>query len=198
MPRELSPHRPTLCESSKWSNSMKSLTLTAIGAVLALGGCSKSGTNATDNYVIPNEASAEPAAGIDTAFLTEAMQGDNGEVAIGQLAEAHGASQKVKDFGKLLVDDHGAHKQELKTLAQSAGANATDEPSAEGMANLEKLKALSGAEFDKQFKAMMIEDHTKDIAKYEKQAGSSDAQTADLAKKTLPTLRKHLDAANAL
>jgi putative membrane protein len=45
---------------------------------------------------------------------------------------------------------------------------------------------------------MMIEDHTKDISKYEKQASSGDAQTAALAKKTLPTLRKHLETANAL
>jgi putative membrane protein len=86
----------------------------------------------------------------------------------------------------------------LKTLAETAGVPVIDEPSAEGKANLQMLKALSGAEFDKQFKAMMIEDHTKDIAKYERQTASTDAQTAALAQKTLPTLRKHLDAANAL
>jgi len=104
----------------------------------------------------------------------------------------------VKDFGKLLVDDHGAHRQELKTLAAASGVSTTDEPTPEAKANLDKLKGLSGAEFDKQFKSMMIEDHTKDIAKYEKQASSGDAQTAALAKKTLPTLRKHLETANAL
>jgi putative membrane protein len=126
------------------------------------------------------------------------MKGDNGEVAIGRLAAAQGQSQGVKDFGNLLVTDHGAHKQELASLAQAAGAPVTDDPSDEAKANLEKLKALRGAEFDKQFKAMMIEDHTKDIAKYEKQASSGDSRTAALAQKTLPTLRKHLDAANAL
>lgn len=183
---------------------MKNLTLTAIAAVLALGACSKADTTANDNNVLENEpvsdvsTNAASATAVDTAFLTEAMQGDNGEVAIGQLAQAQGASQKVKDFGKLLVDDHGAHKQELKTLAASAGVAVTDEPSAEAKANLDKLKGLSGDAFDKEFKSMMVDDHTKDIAKYEKQASSSDAQTAALAQKTLPTLRKHLDAANAL
>ena len=183
---------------------MKFLTLTAIAAVLALGACNKSDTTADDNFAIPNEvsndatANAGAARGIDTAFLTEAMQGDNGEVAIGQLAQAQGVSQKVKDFGKLLADDHGAHKEELKTLAATAGVAVADEPSAEGKANLEKLKTLSGVDFDKQFKSMMVEDHTKDITKYEKQAASADAQTAALAKKTLPTLRKHLDVAKAL
>jgi putative membrane protein len=185
---------------------VKNLALTAVGAVLLLGACSKTDTYeanvdeaiATENTTSDMTPDTAAAGMIDSAFITDAMQGDNAEVAIGQLAQAQGTSQKVKDFGRLLVDDHGSHKQELKTLAGTAGVAVTDEPSAEGKANLVKLKALSGAEFDKQFKAMMIEDHTKDIAKYEKQAASSDAQTAALAQKTLPVLRKHLDAANAL
>lgn len=185
---------------------MKNLGLTAMGAVLVLGACSKTDTyepNVDEAIAIEDSTNAvtpgTTAAGtIDSTFIKEAMQGDNAEVAIGQLAQAQGSSQKVKDFGRLLVDDHGSHKQELKTLAATAGVAVTDEPSAEGKANLEKLKALSGAEFDEQFQAMMIEDHTKDIAKYERQAASSDQQTAALARKTLPVLRKHLDAANGL
>jgi hypothetical protein len=45
---------------------------------------------------------------------------------------------------------------------------------------------------------MMVEDHTKDIAKYEKQETDGDPQTSGLAKETLPTLRKHLVTANSL
>ena len=185
---------------------MKNLALTAMGAALLVGACSKNDThetNADEAIAIENTAGdmkpdSAVAGMVDSAFITEAMKGDNAEVAIGQLARTQGTSQKVKDFGRVLVEDHGSHKQELKTLAATAGMPVTDEPSAEGKANLEKLKALSGTEFDKQFKTMMIEDHTKDIAKYERQAASSDAQTAALAQKTLPVLWKHLDAANAL
>jgi putative membrane protein len=176
-----------------------------MGAVLLLGACrTDSSESNVDEAIAVENTSNDMTAGttatgtIDSAFLTDAMQGDNSEVAIGRLTQEQGTSQKVKDFGRLLVDDHGSHKEELKTLATTAGVAVTDEPSAEGKANLEKLKALSGAEFDKQFKAMMIEDHTKDIAKYEKQTASSDAKTAALAQKTLPTLRKHLEAAKAL
>jgi putative membrane protein len=146
--------------------------------VLLLGACSKTDTYESNvNEAIPIENATTDstlgttAAGtIDSAFITDAMQGDNAEVAIGRLAQAQGTSQNVKDFGRLLVEDHGSHKQELATLAGTAGVPVTDEPSAEGRANLEKLKALSGAEFDKRFKAMMIEDHTKDITKYERQS----------------------------
>lgn len=183
---------------------MKKPVLTAAVAMLTLAACNKTETTgvetneATAGNDLINEANGLSTAEVDTAFVGEAMQGDNAEVAIGRLAVAQGASQSVKNFGKMLVDDHGAHKEKLKALALTAGLPVTDDPSAEGKSNLEKLQALRGDAFDKQFKTMMVEDHTKDIAKYEKQAESNDSETAALAKETLPTLRKHLEAANAL
>ena len=185
---------------------MRPHTLTAVAAVLAIAACNRSEPTPEVNQAAVSEddlantstATENETGSIDTAFVTEAIKGDNGEVAIGKLAEAQGQSQAVKDFGKLLVSDHGAHKQKLAALAQTAGLSITDEPTDEAKANLEKLKALDGAEFDKQFKAMMVEDHQKDIAKYEKQTTSGHSETAALAHETLPTLRKHLEAANAL
>lgn len=138
------------------------------------------------------------AAKADTAFLTDALKGDNTEVAIGKLAAAQALSQKSKDFGAMLATDHGTHKGKVATLLVGAGGTSTDEMSDEGQANMKKLSALKGAEFDKAFKVVMIDDHKKDIAKYEKQASAADAATASLAKETLPTLKKHLEAAKAL
>jgi len=184
---------------------MKAHALTAITALLALAACNRSEPTAVENELAASDATTNVDAGtsaqtasVDSAFVTEAIKGDNGEVAVGQLAQAQGESQAVQDFGKLLVSDHGAHKQELATLAQSSGIPVSSEPTDEAKANLEKLKSLRGAAFDKEFKAMMVKDHNKDIAKYEQQANSGDAPTAALAQKTLPTLRKHLEAANAL
>ncbi len=61
-----------------------------------------------------------------------------------------------------------------------------------------KLKLLSGASFDKEFARHMVKDHEDDIASYEKEVARNDATTVKLAKATLPTLRKHLKAAQAL
>jgi len=159
-------------------------------------------TAGSENIAIDNGmagmANESAASTVDSAFVTEGMQGDNGEVAIGNLAATKASSQAAKDFGKMLATDHGAHKQKLAALASNAGIPITDEPSDEGKANLDKLKGLSGAAFDKAFKQAMIDDHQKDIAKYEKQASSGDPQTSALAKETLPTLRKHLATAQSL
>lgn len=170
-----------------------------------LGACQqKSATEGTVNDTAMTDDgaamdnSATGATALDTAFVTDAMKGDNGEVAIGNLAADKATSSAAKDFGRMLATDHGAHKQKLAVLAATGGVPATDEPSDEAKANLAKLKDASGPAFDKEFARLMVEDHQKDIAKYEKQASSGDPQTAALAKETLPTLRKHLQVAQGL
>lgn len=193
---------------------MKRIVYVTAAMAIALAACNKktddTATTTDANMAMANDMAAnDMAAGnamagnamagtADTAFLADAIKGDNAEVANGKLAQAQGMSQKVKDFGAMLVTDHGAHKDKVAALLTGAGGTATDEPSDEGKAAMAKLQALKGADFDKAFKAAMIDDHTKDIAKYTKQSMSSDAATAQLAKDTLPTLKKHLEAAKAL
>ena len=187
---------------------MNILKTALLVSVCSVGAChSRSDTNTTanldsnatvENVAADIDANVTGAANLDAAFLTEAMKGDNGEVAIGNLAATQASSQAAKDFGRMLASDHGAHKEKLAALGSTAGIAATDELADEAKTNLSKLKGLAGAEFDKEFARMMVEDHTKDIAKYEKQASGGDPQTAALARDTLPTLRKHLQTAQSL
>jgi Predicted outer membrane protein len=159
---------------------------TNAGAANAVGG------NETTNNTVASSGV------IDTAFITEAMKADNGEVALGNLAQQKGASAGVKNLGKMLATDHAAHKKEVAALAQKANVPVTDDLKEEAKAEQTKLQGLSGAAFDKEFVRATIEAHQKDIAKFEQQAKSGESQTAALATKTLPTLRKHLQAAQAL
>ena len=189
------------------ATAMDILKATLLASIIALSACQRTtgsdeaSNNGANNISMTEDNGAavnSAASGLDAAFITDALKGDNGEVAIGNLAAAQAMSQAAKEFGRMLATDHGAHKEQLQVLAGRAGVPVTEDPSDEAKANLAKLKSLKGAEFDKAFKQMMIEDHTKDIAKYEAQASSGDAQTSALAKETLPTLRKHLDTANSL
>src|SRR5207302_967475 len=61
-------------------------------------------------------------------FLMKAIEGDNSEVMLGQLAEQKAASQEVRDFGRTLAADHGAHKGKAATLAQSIGVTVATGP----------------------------------------------------------------------
>lgn len=182
---------------------MKHFAYISLAMGLALAACSHqdaddSAGNSDVNVAMTNDMAAPGAVTADTAFLGDAIKGDNNEIALGQLAATQGMSQKVKDFGTMLATDHGAHKDKAVALLTGAGGTASADPTDEGKANLAKLMALKGAGFDTAFKAAMIDDHNKDIAKYEKQAAGTDATTAQLAKDTLPPLKKHLEAAKAL
>ena len=143
-------------------------------------------------------AAAAPAfAASDKAFLNKAMQGDNSEIQIGKLAEQKGASQGARDFGHMLVMDHGMHKEKVAALATSIGAKLSDSLPLMAKLEVHKLKGLSGPKFDHEFATDMVKDHKQAISEFEKQARGL-GPVADLARDTLPTLHKHLDTAEQL
>jgi len=133
----------------------------------------------------------------DERFLTEAMQGDLAEVQMGELAQQKGGSDRVKEFGQTLTKDHGEHSQKLQQLGQQMGVTLPTEPSARQKADHDRLSRLSGAQFDREFARHMVEDHRRDIAKYQAEAKKS-GPIGDLAKQTVPVLQHHLQMAQEL
>jgi putative membrane protein len=134
----------------------------------------------------------------DKPFLKKAMEGDNSEMRLGAIAEQKGASSGVRDFGRMLNTDHAKALAEVTPVAKAHGMAPGKEMAPEAKTEATKLGHLSGAAFDREFAGYMVKDHKKDIAEFEKQARVGDASTAALARKTLPTLRKHLETAEQL
>ena len=133
----------------------------------------------------------------DQRFMSEAIQGDLSEVKMGKLAQDKGQGDNVKQFGKMLEQDHSENLQKAQQIADKDGLKAPTEPNAKQQRTYQKLSALSGGKFDAAFARDMVSDHEKDIGKYKKEANSS-SDLADFAKQTLPVLQKHLQAAEAL
>jgi putative membrane protein len=130
-------------------------------------------------------------------FLTEAIQGNLAEVKMGELAQKNGQSEGVKSFGQMLVTDHGAANQKAMEVARSMGLNPPAEPNAKQKAEFEKMSTMTGAQFDKMFGQYMVKDHKKDISAYQKASKRRD-DAGKYAQDTLPTLQKHLRAAQDL
>ncbi|WP_340264732.1 DUF4142 domain-containing protein [Sphingobium mellinum] len=144
-------------------------------------------------------SAAQAAPRSDRQFLADAMKGDNGEVTLGRLAQDRGASPAVRAYGRLLVADHGQHKQKLAALGRSLNVRPTSAMTPDAMKAERMLRGLRGHRFDTAFKQHMIEDHRKDIADYQMQAKiARDRSVRAMATATIPTLRKHLDRARAL
>ncbi|HEX4765664.1 MAG TPA: DUF4142 domain-containing protein [Lichenihabitans sp.] len=131
-------------------------------------------------------------------FIKDAIQGDNSEIMLGQLAQQKGGSDKVKSFGQMLVDDHTKAKQEASDVAGKLGVQPPTDPTQEAKDENTKLSKMSGADFDKEFAAYMVKDHLKDIAEFQDEAKADQGPAGQLAGKTVPTLQKHLQVAQSL
>jgi putative membrane protein len=129
-------------------------------------------------------------------FLKKAIEGNFAEIQMGQLAQKNSQNDDVKNYGKMLSDDHSAANQKALDAASKLGVTAPTEPNAKEKADYEKLSKLSGARFDRSFARLMIEDHQKDLAEYKKEAKQKDA-AGEYASGEVDVLQKHLDAAKA-
>lgn len=130
-------------------------------------------------------------------FIKTAIQGDIAEVDVGKLAQEKGQSDAVKQYGAMLVKDHGAHKAKADEVAKQLGVEPPTGSSLGSKTTYAKLKLLSGESFDKSFAKSMVKDHQEDIKEYKKEASKKDP-AGQLAKETLPTLQHHLQAAQQL
>ena len=133
----------------------------------------------------------------DTSFLTDAIQINLAEIAVGDLAQKNGASDDVKAFGKMLVDDHTASNQKAASLAQANGVTPPNEPKPADKEAQQHLATLSGPEFDREFAKAMVKGHKEAIGKFEA-ASKGDDDIAKFAQDTLPTLQKHLEQAQSI
>jgi putative membrane protein len=132
-------------------------------------------------------------------FMKEAAIGGLTEVELGKLASTKAVNAEVKKFGQMMVDDHSKANAELKALAAKKNITLPTEPDSSHKSTIDELKGESGANFDKEYVDEMVDDHEKDVAEFEKQAQNSpDPDVKAFAAKTLPTLKKHLDAIKAI
>ncbi len=135
--------------------------------------------------------------GSDQTFMMKAAQGNLAEIKLGQLAEQHASSDKVKDYAKRLVDDHTKALDQLKGIAGPANVTLPTGLSAKDEATYNRLSKLSGAGFDRAYMEHMRTDHRNDIAEYKKEADhGSNADLKQFASSSLPTLNEHLQMAN--
>jgi len=135
----------------------------------------------------------------DHEFVMDAAMGGLMEVELGRVAAQQGTSEAVKQFGQRMVDDHSKANAELMTLAQGKGMTLPTQLDEKHQKNVTKLSAMKGAEFDRAYSKMMLSDHEKDVAEFEKQSTkAADPDLKAFASKTLPTLQEHLQMARAL
>jgi len=129
----------------------------------------------------------------DTAFASKAAVSGMAEVALGKMAAVKGADTKIKNFGNMMVMDHGKANAELMGIAKSKNIVLPAGLDAEHQAKSDSLSKLSGKDFDVAYAKAMVEGHQKTLALMQTEAsGGKDPELKAFAAKTAPVVQTHL------
>jgi putative membrane protein len=157
------------------------------------------------------------------SFMERAIESNAAEVELGKLAEKKSENPRVRSYAAMLVRDHTDALNVLHRLASGGSENTTSLSkvtlSGDHQRLFDRLNQLSGPDFDREYVHAMLQEHRKDVKEFEKEArsgstGNSDAirqkpqadttvnysatEERSIARDLLPSLRMHLERAQAL
>lgn len=201
------------------------LTKPAIAGLLcavALGACKKSNDQYAGGNVDTTAAKAPDTTAAAAATATNsptnpgkwttptivgfAVAANNGEIALGKLAETKGTNGEVKQFGKMMVTDHSAMLAATKKLGTKL--NATADTTAGDVTDLmnhgrDEMKDLTekpkGADWDKNFIDKMVDDHQAVLGKLQDAAkNNTDPDVSKALTDATAKVQAHLTKAQAI
>jgi putative membrane protein len=135
----------------------------------------------------------------DRTFIQEAGAGSLAEVELGQLAEQKAATPAIREFGRWMATDHSLANNWLTSVLQEQHENIQPTLTAEQRQEKQKLEGLSGAQFDRQYIDLMVQDHEKTVPLFEKEGREGhNLALKTFAESLTPVLQQHLAEAKEL
>jgi putative membrane protein len=126
----------------------------------------------------------------DEKLVVQLAQANISEINIAKLAEEKSKNDQVKTLAKKMMDDHSKALDELKQLAQMKGMTLPTETDRQQKLVENRLTALSGEKFDKQYVEQIAERARKGEHKLLLQVGTKaqDMELKNYATKTLAVI----------
>lgn len=135
----------------------------------------------------------------DKMFVRDAVEGGLAEVALGNLAAQKSASEDVQAFGKRMVEDHTHLNKQLAQVADAIGARIPKKMDKDQQGEYDKLAALSGEEFDREYITFMVKDHHKDLREFRMEASTTqDPDLKAVLDDGARVIRDHMVAADKM
>lgn len=133
----------------------------------------------------------------DVDMLKKLHQSNREEIELGQVAQQVSMRDDVKQFGKMLVDDHTAADQKITTMADQHGVPLGDDSDAMKLADKFRKKDPN-KDFDKDFLTKMVKDHDHVINMIGTKSNDLKSEFQAMLNDQLPVLRKHRAEAKRL
>ena len=138
----------------------------------------RSRSNANSSYMTDSGAGAadESQADKDRQFLAAAAQGSMAEIKLGQLASEKASDERVRLLGQKMVTGHTVLSNNLKPFADRMGLQPPAKLKPRDQADYDRLSGLSGADFDHEYVATLMKDHSEDLTAFRREAASANDQ----------------------
>lgn len=132
----------------------------------------------------------------DRTFLSNAAMANLAEIETSKVAQERANRPEVKRFAEHMVEDHTAVSKQGMELGRKKGFALPTQVDDAHKKDASRLNELYGADFDKSYMSMMVNDHVKAVSLFEEASkNSQDPEVRDFAVKTLPKLKDHLKMA---
>ena len=177
------------------------ITLLALAALLAQAGQSAPPAPMTQNRA-PVPAPPAPmkhptSPDVDRTFAIAAIQGNNAELDMAQLALKRGRANEVKGFAQKMIAEHeGLMKEMSPVLNRVAGSPSPERLAPADILATRHLESIDAVDFDQAYAMQQIGDHLAALTAFQAEADNgSDAELKALARKWLPSIQAHLELA---
>lgn len=186
---------------------------TLLAACMALAACAGGDDDqqqmsaAADSVMMADTASAAGEVGrslSDENVLSLLALSNGAEIAAGKAAQEKASNSDVKDFAKMLVDDHTELQKKLDSFATDANLTPVSPPMADQMQaqneqQMDSLQSMSGAAYDRAFINDMVKDHQMTLDNlHQWESTATNAQLRSIVSGAIPVIQKHLDRAQEL
>jgi putative membrane protein len=132
----------------------------------------------------------------DQQFALQAAWAGMAEIRLSQLVRDRAGTDEIREFGQHMIHDHTEANEELRQLVTRKGIQVSEELDREHTDAMNRLSGLRGKDFDREYIDVMVRDHRKVIAEFEREAQQGgDEELKRWAGMTLPKLQRHLEMA---
>jgi len=115
------------------------------------------------------------------------------EIQLAQWVQKNAQDDQVKQIAQMLIKDHTMANQQLKQVAQSAGAQVEEKLDPVHQAKLQKFQQLPQSEVARKFANDQVAGHMMAVLELTYQSkNAQDQQVKQFATKMLPQMQQHL------
>ncbi|MGA5757035.1 DUF4142 domain-containing protein [Nonomuraea bangladeshensis] len=139
------------------------------------------------------QTSAGPLTAADRDLLVKVRQAGLWEMPAGDMAQTRAESQRVKEVGRLIMEDHKKLDALTVQAAKKLGVVIPDEPNADQQRWLAQLAAESGPAFDKDYANLLRAAHGKVFTVVASvRAGTRNAEVRKFAQEGINFVMRHM------